>query len=411
MTPAAATRVAVRGLLSHKLRSALTMMGIVIGIAAVIVMVSMGNAAQEQITHQIQNLGSNLLLVTPGNVKSAGVNLGEGAAATLNYGDARAVAAEAPAVAAVSPVVTTRATASYLNQNTVTTINGVVPAFLPVRNFQVDQGRFLGQDDVDNATKVAVLGASVERTLFNGAGPMLGASIRINQQSFQVIGVLAAKGGSGFLNQDDQVFIPLTTAQRRLFRTPLSSINQMVLQATDSSTMDQAASQARAVLRERHHLPASRADDFTIESQHDVLNTASTLTGIMTIFLGTIASISLLVGGIGIMNIMLVSVTERTREIGIRKAVGAKRRDILAQFVAEAVALCVLGGAGGIIIGVGICQIIGRLSIGDLSLAPIISPSSVAMALGVSLAIGLFFGIYPARHASRLHPIEALRYE
>ncbi len=412
MTPIEALRIALRGLQTNALRTALTALGIIIGISAVVIMVALGNGAERYIRDQIEVLGSNLLLVTPGNVKQGGVNLGQGAAVTLTLDDARLVAQQAPAVRAVSPVVSTRATASYLNQNTVTNIIGALPVFLTVRNFEVGQGRFILPNDVDGASKVAVLGAGVAADLFNGAAEgMIGKTVKLNQQAFEVVGVLKPKGGAGFLNQDDQVIIPITTAQRRLFRNPLDNISQMVVQAVTQDQMDEAAIQTAAILRLRHHLPPSRPDDFTIQSQNDVLNTASSLAKAMTILLGAIASISLLVGGIGIMNIMLVSVTERTREIGIRRAVGAQRRDILAQFVVEAVVLCGLGGVGGSLLGITLAKLFGGLSVAGLSLTPIVDASSVLMALGVSVAIGLFFGIYPARRASRLNPIDALRYE
>jgi putative ABC transport system permease protein len=412
MTLVEALRIALRGLQTNALRTALTALGIIIGISAVVIMVALGNGAERYIRDQIEVLGSNLLLVTPGNVKQGGVNLGQGAAVTLTLDDARLVAQQAPAVRAVSPVVSTRGTASFLNQNTVTNLVGVMPAYLTVRNFEVSQGRFILPNDVDGASKIAVLGAGVAADLFNGAAEgMIGKTVKLNQQAFEVVGVLKPKGGAGFLNQDDQVVIPITTAQRRLFRNALDNISQMVVQAVTQDQMEEAAIQTAAILRLRHHLPPSRPDDFTIQSQNDVLNTASSLAKAMTILLGAIASISLLVGGIGIMNIMLVSVTERTREIGIRRAVGAQRRDILAQFVVEAVVLCGLGGVGGSLLGISLAKLFGSLSVAGLSLTPIVDASSVLMALGVSVAIGLFFGIYPARRASRLNPIDALRYE
>jgi putative ABC transport system permease protein len=412
MTFGDALRTAIRALGINRLRAGLTMMGIVIGIGAVIILIAVGNGAKQEITDQIQALGSNLLLVTPGSVNSAGVNLGQGSAVTLTYGDAKAIAEEAPAVSAVSPVLNARATVSYFEQNTVTTVAGVVPEFLPVRNYEIDLGRFIDQSDLDSVARVAVLGAGVERDLFGTqSGLSLGQSIKINRQSFEVIGVLQPKGGSGLFNQDDQIFVPLITAQTRLFGSVGGSVSQIVVQAPNQAAMDEASAETAAILRQRHGTSALRGDDFTIQRQDDILHTATLLTTTMTAFLGTIASVSLLVGGIGIMNVMLMSVTERTREIGLRKAVGARRRDILAQFVMEALLLCGLGGLGGIIAGFAISWLIGGVSISGLSLTPIVGADSVLLALGVSLAIGLFFGIYPARRASLLNPIDALRFE
>jgi putative ABC transport system permease protein len=406
-------RIALRSLSANKLRSALTMLGIIIGVAAVIALMSVGRGAQHAIDSQIKSMGTNLLFVSPGSVSSEGVRQAQGSAQTLTYEDALAIGDQQnlPAVAAAAPEVRTFGQVVYLGNNVNTQIVGVTPDYESVRNYQVQSGEFINQANVTARSLVALLGANVANTLFNGEDPV-GQSVRINNVTFRVIGLLEAKGGSGFGNQDDQVLVPLTTALSRLQRNRSGGgnvVSQVSVQVVDANQMDAAIQQIGDVLRQRHHIRYE--DDFTIRSQQDMLASANQITGVMTLFLGGVAGISLLVGGIGIMNIMLVSVTERTREIGIRKAIGATRRNVLWQFLTEATILSVLGGLIGIAVGIGIARLISSIPMGTVSLQPVVGLDSVLMATLFSLVVGLFFGIYPAFRAAQLNPIDALRYE
>jgi putative ABC transport system permease protein len=406
-------RIALRSLSANKLRSTLTMLGIIIGVAAVIALMSIGRGAQHAIDSQITSMGTNLLFVSPGAVSSEGVRQAQGSAQTLTYEDALALndPQNLPAVAGVAPEVRSFGQVVYLGNNVNTQIVGVTPDYESVRNYQVQSGEFINQANINARSLVAVIGANVANTLFNGQDPV-GQSVRINNVAFRVIGVLVAKGGSGFGNQDDQILVPLTTAMTRLRRDRFGGgnvVSQITVQVVDANQIDAATQQISEVLRQRHHVRYE--DDFTIRSQQDILASANQITGVMTLFLGGVAGISLLVGGIGIMNIMLVSVTERTREIGIRKAIGATRHNVLWQFLTEATILSVLGGLIGIALGAGLARLISGIPMGTVTLQPVVALDSILLATLFSLMVGLFFGIYPAFRAAQLNPIEALRYE
>jgi putative ABC transport system permease protein len=406
-------RIALRSLSANKLRSTLTMLGIIIGVAAVIALMSIGRGAQHAIDSQITSMGTNLLFVSPGAVSSEGVRQAQGSAQTLTYEDALALndPQNLPAVAGVAPEVRSFGQVVYLGNNVNTQLVGVTPDYESVRNYQVQSGEFINQANINARSLVAVIGANVANTLFNGQDPV-GQSVRINNVAFRVIGVLVAKGGSGFGNQDDQILVPLTTAMTRLRRDRFGGgnvVSQITVQVVDANQIDAATQQISEVLRQRHHVRYE--DDFTIRSQQDILASANQITGVMTLFLGGVAGISLLVGGIGIMNIMLVSVTERTREIGIRKAIGATRHNVLWQFLTEATILSVLGGLIGIALGAGLARLISGIPMGTVTLQPVVALDSILLATLFSLMVGLFFGIYPAFRAAQLNPIEALRYE
>lgn len=406
-------RVALRSLAANKLRTALTMLGMIIGVGAVIALMSVGKGAQARITSQIQGMGTNLLFITPGAQQEGGVRMGQGTMPTLTLQDAEAIAdpTNVPAVTAVAPEATAFSQVIAGPQNTFTRVVGTTPSYETVRNFHVAAGEFISTQHLDGRSSVAVLGANTAADLFGGIDP-IGQNIRIGQATFRVIGVMETKGSQAMGNQDDLVIVPLTTLLQRLTAQRAvrggQTVGTIYVQVADQKLMPTAIEQIAELLRQRHRVAQ---DDFTIRSQEDLLATASQITGIMTILLGSIAGISLVVGGIGIMNIMLVSVTERTREIGIRKAVGAKRRDILVQFLIEAAVVSLVGGAIGILLGTGLSTLIGRFDIGGQNLPTVVSPDAVLLAVGVSAGIGLFFGIYPAVKAARLNPIEALRYE
>ncbi len=408
-------RLAWHSLGANKLRSALTTLGIIIGVAAVIALLSLGRGVQTSITSQIQSIGTNLLYVRPGAQTQGGVRAEVGSAVTLTLDDARALAdpANVPSAVAVAPQVNSFGQVVALGQNVRTQVLGVTPEYAQVRNYQVLSGEFIQASHVTARSAVAVLGYTTAANLFGEPESAVGQSIRINGQPFRVIGVLASKGTIGPFSQDDLVMVPLTTVQTRLFRGAnvrgSDSVSLISVQVADASLINQATQEIAETLRQRHRVLYE--DDFTISSQQDVLNTALQITGALTLFLGGIAAISLLVGGIGIMNIMLVTVTERTREIGIRKAVGARRRDILAQFLIEAVMLSVMGGVLGIAVGWGISRLLGNIQLGTTAIQPEVGLDAVLMATLFSMAVGIFFGIYPASRAAALNPIEALRYE
>ncbi|MCW5852395.1 MAG: ABC transporter permease [Anaerolineae bacterium] len=409
-------QVALRGLAANKLRAILTMLGIIIGVAAVIALLAVGQGAQAEITRQIQGIGSNLVVVIPGALqRGGGPAQALGSAATLTLDDALALAdpANAPRVAAVAPILQLQGQIVYGAENVNSTVVGVTPTFAQVRNVKTVQGRFIDKSDLDSLNRVAVLGAIPTRKLFKGEDP-IGKMIRVQTVPFRVIGVTAERGGGGpFGNtEDDQIYIPLTTAQSRLAALRAAGSGERLVSGINVSAVSEdqvsaAISDITATLRQRHRLAPGEQDDFSVISQKDLLGAFSQITSILTVFLGAIAAISLLVGGIGIMNIMLVSVTERTREIGLRKAIGARRRDILAQFLIEAITLSVLGGVVGILLGVGIARAVDTTGV----IQTVVSAESVLLAVGFSVGVGLFFGIYPAARASRLNPIEALRYE
>ena len=406
-------RIALVSLSASKLRSALTMLGIIIGVAAVIALMGIGRGAQAAIVNQINSLGSNLLFVSPGSTSEGGVRGAAGSAQTLTYQDALALAnpQDAPAVAAVAPEMRSFGQVVYQGNNTNTQVVGVTPEYATVRNYVISEGDFITESNVQGRSAVAVIGANVASELFADADP-IGQSIRINNNSFRVVGVLTAKGGGGFGNQDDQVLVPITTAMARLQRNQTSrgnAVSQISVQVVSKDQMQAATQQISDILRTRHHIRLN--DDFTIQSQDALLSSANQITGVLTLFLGGVAGISLLVGGIGIMNIMLVSVTERTREIGIRKAIGATKSNVLVQFLTEATILSVLGGLIGIAVGAGIARLISGINLGSSPLHAVVAPDSILLATLFALAVGLFFGIYPAYRAASLTPVEALRYE
>ncbi len=408
-------RTALSSLGSNKLRAGLTLLGIVIGVAAVISLMAIGRGVQQTITERIQSLGTNLLFVRPGETNTRGVGGGQGSAASLTIDDAYALQGSpfAPSVSAVAPELSTSAQLVAGRKNTSTTVVGVTPEYQFVRNFPVEFGQFIGPNHVETNAMVAVLGSTVAEDLYGFRSP-IGQNVRINGRQFEVIGVLEEKGGSSFFSFDDRVIIPITTAYYRLSsqRTTQGSISVQTInvQMEDVGAINAAMGEVATVLRLRHRI--SGDDDFSITNQQETIEALQEATNSFVFFLGAIAGISLLVGGIGIMNIMLVSVTERTREIGIRKAMGAKRRDIMLQFVSEATLLSLGGGGVGVLLGWMLTLLLnGRSVIGSSPSQTSFNADIAILALAVSAGIGLFFGIYPAMRAARLHPIEALRYE
>jgi putative ABC transport system permease protein len=406
-------RLAARGLSANKMRSVLTMLGIIIGVGAVIALLSIGEGAQAAITEQIQGIGSNLIFVIPGSLTQGGASFGVGSLASLTLEDAEAIAdaRNCPDVAAVAPQITRSAQVIYRNRNTNTSVVGTTPEFAFVRKTEADEGDFFNTQESASSSRVAVLGARLASDLFDEMSP-IGATIRINRVPFRVIGVLQEEGGAGGgSNRDDSIFVPITTATTRLFgsvqaRGGGTSVSLINVAAVSEQRIDSAIQQITDLLRQRHNIQY-QDDDFTVTSQEDILGVLTQVTDVLTLFLGAIAAISLLVGGIGIMNIMLVSVTERTREIGIRKAVGAKRRDIMVQFLIEAVVLSILGGLIGIGFGALAAAVVTATGVLDTT----VSMQAVVLAVSFSLAVGLFFGLYPATRAASLNPIDALRYE
>ncbi|KAB8145058.1 FtsX-like permease family protein [Chloroflexia bacterium SDU3-3] len=401
-------RIAVSSLRANKLRTLLTMLGIIIGVASVVALLSIGRGATSSITSQISSIGSNLLTISPGmSFGSGGVRSSSN---NLTMADAE-VLASLPGVAASAPVYQGNSQIIAGSNNTQSTVLGVTDSFFTVRNAKIDYGTLITQDQSDSMESVAVLGSGVAEDLFSTANP-IGSSIRINNQIFRVIGVLKSAGGTGN-SIDDQVMVPLKIAQLKLFGARSSSTSSLLLstvyiQVSSADLVDGVQDLAEKTLRVRHKLSSDGTeDDFRVFNQADVLESLSQVTTILTVFLGSIAGISLLVGGIGVMNIMLVSVSERTKEIGLRKAVGARRSDIMQQFLVEALLVSVLGGIVGVLLGVGVAYIVKLTGV----TTPVVTADSIFLSLGFSMAVGLFFGIYPARRAARLRPIEALRYE
>jgi len=407
-------RVALRGLAANKLRAGLTMLGVIIGVTAVVALLSIGQGAQAAITQQIQGIGSNLIFVIPGAYQQGGIRAALGSAGTLTLEDAEALSApqNAPNVRSVAPVVASNMQVVFESENVNTLITGTTPDWLPVRNFRLRSGRFIEKEDVDTLARVAVLGSLTAQNLFHGGDP-IGRTIKIQRVPFRVVGILEERGGSSFMggSQDDLILIPITTAQARLLGVRIAPgggrrVTSIYASAVNENRIPAALEEITLILRQRHKIQYED-DDFTVMSQQDILGAFDQITSILTIFLGAIAAISLLVGGIGIMNIMLVSVTERTREIGLRKAVGAKRRDILAQFLIEAIVLSVVGGLVGVLLGIGAAKTVDATG----AMQTVVSLQSITLAVGFSVAVGLVFGIYPAVRAARLNPIDALRYE
>jgi putative ABC transport system permease protein len=394
-------------LTANKVRTSLTMLGIIIGISSVIIMVAIGQGAQASIQTSIQSIGSNLIMVTPGASRNIGygVSTGRGSAKTLTMKDIDAISAEVTNIKAISPEVSGRYQITAKGTNTNTSVTGVVPDYSVVRNVTVENGSFISQENVNNRSKVAVIGPTTGTDLFGTDDP-LGQSIRINGIEFKVIGVTKSKGGSGFNNQDDAIYIPLSSAQLFLIGDS-SYVTNLSISATDAEVMTDIQAQITALLLERHKIKDPAYPDFNVLNQADIVSAASSVTSTFTLLLGAVAGISLVVGGIGIMNMMLTTVTERTREIGLRKAIGAKAKNINIQFLSEAVALTVIGGAIGIFLGYSVCFVITYFGVLQTS----VSLSSISLAFGVSAMIGIIFGYYPAKRASKLNPIEALRYE
>jgi putative ABC transport system permease protein len=400
---------ALRALRRNLLRSTLTMLGVIIGVAAVIAMVSVGRGADAAVQQQIQSLGNNLLMIIPGATTANGVRSGWGAASTLTVADAAAVARDCPAVAEITWVKRQVVQVVYGNQNWSTSAQGVTPSYPLVRDWPVTAGRFFDEKDEAGANPVALLGQTVIDHLFEVGEDPIGATIRVKNVPFQVIGVLERKGQTGWgQDQDDVVIMPFSTAERRVLGTQILGTVDMVWATTaTAAAIPEAERQVRAVLHERHRTPPGQEDDFTVRDLGEIAEASKSASQVMANLLLSIASVSLLVGGIGIMNIMLVSVTERTREIGVRLAVGARARHILLQFLVEATALSLVGGAAGVVLGIVVTRLIASLA----AWPTLLSAPAAAGAFLVSGAIGIFFGFYPARRAARLDPIEALRYE
>jgi len=401
-------RVSLRALGRNKMRTFLTMLGIIIGVGAVIAMVSIGTGAKAAVEDRFSAMGQNLLFVTGASRRVQGVHSGFGGFQTLTIEDAAAILERCPAVDAVSPSVSTQAQVVYLNKNWRTSIQGTGERYPDVRKWEIESGIYFDETHIRSAAKVCILGADVKKNLFEDEDP-LGVTIRIKKVPFTVIGVLKSKGQSGgFGSRDDQICVPYTTCMKRLQTTQFLSM--IDISAVSPTQTAQAKQQILELLRDRHRIAPGSDDDFQVQDMSEIADSAEESMKILTIFLGSVASISLLVGGIGIMNIMLVSVTERIREIGIRMSIGARERDILLQFLAEAIVLSFVGGLLGIALGVGVSKILHFISL-FTTIKTVVSPGWVLGAFLISGSIGVFFGFYPARKASKLDPIEALRYE
>lgn len=398
-------RIALRALARNKLRSFLTMLGIIIGVGAVIAMVAIGEGAKATIRSQIASLGTNVVIILPGTTTQGGVRIGFGSRNTLTEGDAKAIRQEIRPVAFVSPILRRgeQVVAGNLNWGTLT--QGVAPEYQHIRDWPVAEGRFLHDGDVETDAKVAVLGRTVAQNLFGNDDP-IDSVIRIRNIPFRVVGVMAVKGQSSQgADQDDVVLIPYSTMQKRLLR--ITYVHTIIASAVSGDRVEEVQEQVTRLLRQRHRIQPNSEDDFSIRNLSDIAEAAASSARVMAVLLGAVASISLLVGGIGIMNIMLVSVTERTREIGIRMAVGARSRDIMLQFLVEAVVMAATGGSIGILLGIGSSEVLRFWA----QWPTLVSPAIVAIAFLFSGAVGVFFGFYPAQKAANLDPIEALRYE
>ncbi len=404
-------RLSWHTLLANKLRATLTMLGISIGVGAVIALMAVGNGVQNYITQQFSSAGTNLVIVIPGQITSSSSAFGP--QAPLTMADYNAIVANTPFLQSTTASFGGASNLTFESNNTQISVSGVTPEYTNVRNWGTRLGRFFDDGDYSSRARVVVLGQTTAKELFQGDDP-LDKSIKINNVPFRVIGVMEPKGSSFLGDQDATAFVPLSTAQERLFQTSSQTatgqkrVSSMMLKVLDDSSRPIVEASVKDQLRERHRIPLDEEDDFSVVSQAELISAFSSITSVLTVFLGAIAAISLLVGGIGIMNIMLVSVTERTREIGLRKAIGATSSAILSQFLMEAIFLSFIGGVIGIIIGVGGAYLI-SLAVADFK--PEVQMSAIALAVGFSITVGLFFGIYPARRASHLNPIDALRYE
>ena len=390
---------------ANMVRSSLTILGIVIGIASVITMVSIGQGAQESIASSIQSIGSNLIIVRPGAQRSGGLSSGAGSAQSLTLDDASAIESSVQNIKAVAPEVSRRYQITAKGTNTNTQVVGTVPAYLTVRNIAMSSGVFVSDQQVRTSAKVAVLGPTTRDDLFGADVDPLGKTIRVKNIDFEVIGVTLSKGGSGFTNPDDSIYVPISSAQH--FLAGDIFVSTVSVAAADEGAMVAVQEQITNLLLQRHGIADPTVADFSLTNQADIIATASSITGTFTILLASIAGISLLVGGIGIMNMMLTTVTERTREIGLRKAVGIKKEYILWQFLSEAVVLTFFGGVIGVALGWLASLLVTKLA----GLATVVAPSSVLLAFGVSAGVGIIFGFYPARRAANLTPMDALRYE
>jgi putative ABC transport system permease protein len=399
---------ASESLLANKMRSGLTVLGIIIGVAAVIAVLAIGNGTQESILGEIQGVGTNLLFVTSGGSE----DISNPKPLTLADAEALADQFSAPSIDGVAPVLNGRVEVTFAGENKSTTVVGVTPDYASVRNVGLSEGEFVSSTDLAGRSAVVLLGTEVAEELFGRKSGLVGEKVRLEGQPFRVIGILEEKGGSAMGSEDDQILVPMTTAQTRLLqRSTPNQVDIIYVQAVASDAVPQASLEISQILSARHRTMIGE-EDFSILSQQDFLDLASTITGVLTIFLGGIAAISLLVGGIGIMNIMMVSVVERTREIGLRKALGARRVDILSQFLIESSLLSLMGGFIGILLGWGLSVIVELIAAGSgTPIVPIMSLDSILLAVFFSAGIGIFFGLYPANRASRLEPVEALRYE
>ena len=410
MTFTADIQVALRALRVNRMRSALTMLGVVIGVAAVVAMVAIGTGAQLRIAEQIRSLGSNLMIILPGTVTQGGVRLGTGSQPKLTKYDARAIEADVDGVIAAAPGVRGGAQLVYQNANWSTVVMGVTPEFFVAREWDVAAGRSIAPEDVDVAAKVALIGKTVQDNLFGDENP-IGKTLRVKNVPLIVVGVLATKGQSTQgQDQDDAVMIPITTAEQKVLGATQAvpgAVSVILVKMREGADMEAAEQQIRDILRQRHRIQPGQDDDFWLRDLSEIMAAQEASSRILAILLAAIASVSLVVGGIGIMNIMLVSVTERTREIGLRMAVGARSRDILAQFLVEALTLSLLGGCVGVVVGVAASIAIARLAGWDT----VVQLSAIMIAVGFSAGVGMFFGYYPARKAAHLNPIDALRYE
>ncbi len=401
-------KISLRAIRINKMRSGLTMLGIIIGVGSVIAMLAVGTGASEKIKTQLAGMGTNLLLVHPGSTTSGGLRMGMGSQPTLTKDDADAILREIPKVQDVAPVLSGAAQVVYGNQNWSTGVYGSTPGIFVVRDLMLIAGRSFTEQDVRSATKVAVLGQTVVTNLFGSANPV-GQVIRIKKLPFTVIGVLAEKGQSmQGQDQDDIIYIPVTTAQKKIFGTAFPGmVRNIMVKVRNAEDLNAVETELNNLLRQRHRIGPREDNDFQVRNLADMMQMAEQSARVMTLLLGAIASVSLLVGGIGIMNIMLVSVTERTREIGIRMAVGAKTWDIRLQFIIEALTLSLMGGIIGIVLGIAGATILSALA----GWTTVVSPLSILLAFGFSALVGIFFGFYPAYKASLLNPIDALRYE